>query len=158
MKVRWIGLCVSLCLTMVVVAQEIDVTGSAEPLEHYWSYGVGAGRANEGLRCGWHEQLKEVKDNCGFRYVRMHDVFDDDMVPSIRNADNYMNASSKEIDITLTHLASGAIFEVETMDNNHGNAYGVYEKMGKPHSPTIAETTLLKEQAWATQKETITAD
>lgn len=50
-----------------------------ELFRHLWSVGVGAGRANEGLRAGWLEQLQMVHDNCGFRYVRMHGLFDDDM-------------------------------------------------------------------------------
>ena len=59
----------------------IDVAGGAAsaPLPHYWSFGVGAGRVNEGLRASWHEHLADVKANCGFRYVRMHDTFNDDM-------------------------------------------------------------------------------
>lgn len=60
-------------------AQTIDVNGASEPIEHYWSAGVGAGRANEGLRAGWLEQLKTVSDECGFKSVRMHGPFNDDM-------------------------------------------------------------------------------
>lgn len=60
-------------------AQTIDVKGKTEPFTHYWSVGVGAGRANEGLRAGWLEQLKLVKEECGFQYVRMHGLFHDDM-------------------------------------------------------------------------------
>ena len=41
-----------------VSSQTIDVKGDAEPFTHYWSVGVGAGRANEGLRAGWLEHLK----------------------------------------------------------------------------------------------------
>ncbi|KAB4950766.1 glycoside hydrolase [Bacteroides thetaiotaomicron] len=62
-----------------VCAQTIDVKGNAEPFTHYWSVGVGAGRANEGLRAGWLEHLEVVKKHCGFQYVRMHGLFDDDM-------------------------------------------------------------------------------
>ncbi len=40
---------------------------------------VGAGRANEGLRADWQEQLAEVQQDIGFRYVRMHGVLTDDM-------------------------------------------------------------------------------
>lgn len=60
-------------------AQIIDVRVKTEPFTHYWSVGVGAGRANEGLRAGWLEHLQLVKKNCGFRYVRMHGLFHDDM-------------------------------------------------------------------------------
>ena len=62
-----------------IFGQNICVENKGELFYHYWSVGVGAGRVNEGLRAGWLEHLKIVKDNCGFRYVRMHDLFNDDM-------------------------------------------------------------------------------
>lgn len=40
---------------------------------------VGAGRANEGLRADWQQQLALVKKECGFRYIRMHGLLTDDM-------------------------------------------------------------------------------
>jgi xylan 1,4-beta-xylosidase len=40
---------------------------------------VGAGRANEGLRADWQQQLAYVKNECGFRYIRFHGLFTDDM-------------------------------------------------------------------------------
>jgi xylan 1,4-beta-xylosidase len=40
---------------------------------------VGAGRACEGLRAAWQEQLKTVVAKCGFRYLRFHGLFHDDM-------------------------------------------------------------------------------
>ena len=68
-------------------AQIIDVRVKTEPFTHYWSVGVGAGRANEGLRAGWVEHLQLVKKNCGFRYVRMHGLFHDDMFVYFRKPD-----------------------------------------------------------------------
>ncbi len=50
-----------------------------EPLVHFWSACLGAGRANEGLRASWLEQLKLVHDECGFQYVRFHGLFHGDM-------------------------------------------------------------------------------
>lgn len=40
---------------------------------------VGAGRANEGLRADWQQQLAILKKDCGFKYIRMHGLFTDDM-------------------------------------------------------------------------------
>ena len=68
-------------------AQIIDVRVKTEPFTHYWSVVVGAGRANEGLRAGWLEHLQLVKKNCGFRYVRMHGLFHDDMFVYFRKPD-----------------------------------------------------------------------
>jgi xylan 1,4-beta-xylosidase len=60
---------------------QIDVSAATAgtPLDHYWSRCVAAGRANEGLRGNWQEQLKSVVDQCGFRYLRFHGLFHDDM-------------------------------------------------------------------------------
>lgn len=59
--------------------QTIDAKVKGNKYDQFWSKCVGAGRANEGLRAGWLEQLKLVKDNCGFQYVRFHGLFHDDM-------------------------------------------------------------------------------
>ena len=40
---------------------------------------VGAGRANEGLRADWQQQLAFVKKECDFKYIRMHGLLSDDM-------------------------------------------------------------------------------
>ena len=40
---------------------------------------IGAGRANEGLRADWQQQLATVQREIGFQYIRMHGVLNDDM-------------------------------------------------------------------------------
>jgi xylan 1,4-beta-xylosidase len=40
---------------------------------------IGAGRANEGLRVDWQQQLTLVQKEIGFRYIRMHGLLHDDM-------------------------------------------------------------------------------
>ena len=56
-----------------------DSTAPGAPLHHHWSVCVGAGRAAEGLRAGWLEHLALAVRECGFRYVRFHGLFHDDM-------------------------------------------------------------------------------
>lgn len=56
-----------------------NVNDSGKALKHFWSTTVGAGRANEGLRQSWQEQLRIAASNAGFRYVRFHGLFHDDM-------------------------------------------------------------------------------
>lgn len=56
-----------------------NATDKGEPLVHFWSNCVGAGRANEGLRASWQETLRKLVNDCGFRYVRFHGLFHDDM-------------------------------------------------------------------------------
>ncbi|MFB9052689.1 hypothetical protein ACFFVB_06305 [Formosa undariae] len=59
----------------------VKATAPGEKFEHFWSKSVGAGRANEGLRAGWLEQLEMVQEDCGFEFVRFHGIFHDDMFP-----------------------------------------------------------------------------
>src|ERR1700712_5154157 len=40
---------------------------------------IGAGRANEGLRADWQQQLAMTKKECDFKYIRMHGLLSDDM-------------------------------------------------------------------------------
>ena len=65
--------------TNMPIALKTNAKKSSTPLIHFWSRCVGAGRANEGLRAGWQEQLKLVHQHCGFRYCRFHGLFHDDM-------------------------------------------------------------------------------
>lgn len=61
------------------VSVAVDSESKGVPLNHFWSRCVGAGRANEGLRAGWLEQLTLAKQHCGFEFVRFHGLFHDDM-------------------------------------------------------------------------------
>ncbi|GCE16108.1 GH39 family glycosyl hydrolase [Tengunoibacter tsumagoiensis] len=61
--------------------------GSA--LFHYWETCVGAGRANEGLRANWLEQLQLATQECGFRYIRFHGLFHDDMFVLSKRENHY---------------------------------------------------------------------
>lgn len=56
-----------------------DFTNEKGPLNTFFSECVGAGRANEGLRADWQQQLAYVRKECGFRYIRMHGLLTDDM-------------------------------------------------------------------------------
>jgi len=74
----------SILLMNIVYSQNpvgVNANDAGEKFEHFWSKCVGAGRANEGLRAGWLEQLEKVQENCGFEYVRFHGIFHDDMFP-----------------------------------------------------------------------------
>ncbi|MFT4249262.1 MAG: hypothetical protein QM581_14720 [Pseudomonas sp.] len=60
-------------------ALKLDARAPGAPLDHFWSRVVGAGRANEALRATWQEALRIAVDQAGFRYVRFHGIFHDDM-------------------------------------------------------------------------------
>lgn len=58
---------------------QADAKLHGKPLVHFWSKVVGAGRANEGLRSTWQEELDMAAKYDGFQYVRFHGIFQDDM-------------------------------------------------------------------------------
>lgn len=58
---------------------DISAKSKGNVLDHYWSKCVGAGRANEGLRANWLEHLAIAHKECGFKYLRFHGLFHDDM-------------------------------------------------------------------------------
>jgi len=57
----------------------VDFNKTAGNLNTMFRECVGAGRANEGLRADWQQQLAYVKKECGFKYIRMHGLLTDDM-------------------------------------------------------------------------------
>ncbi|SFU66579.1 xylan 1,4-beta-xylosidase [Pustulibacterium marinum] len=71
------------CLTFLVQAQQrtisLDYNKTEGPLNTMFKECIGAGRANEGLRADWQQQLSEVKKDCDFKYIRMHGLLTDDM-------------------------------------------------------------------------------
>ncbi|WP_293054029.1 glycoside hydrolase [Paludibacter sp.] len=57
----------------------VDFNQTSGPMNTMFKECVGAGRANEGLRADWQQQLAYVKKECGFKYIRMHGLLTDDM-------------------------------------------------------------------------------
>ena len=84
MKYR-LFLCTILAITagLIMTGQErtisLDYNKTAGPMNTMFKECIGAGRANEGLRADWQQQLAMVKEECGFRYIRMHGLLTDDM-------------------------------------------------------------------------------
>ncbi len=58
---------------------KIDYNKVAGKLNTMYKECIGAGRANEGLRADWQQQLALVEKECGFNYIRMHGLLTDDM-------------------------------------------------------------------------------
>ena len=58
---------------------KIDYNKESGRLNTMFKECIGAGRANEGLRADWQQQLAIVKKECGFKYIRMHGLLTDDM-------------------------------------------------------------------------------
>ena len=58
---------------------ELDARAIDGVMAPAFNLSVGAGRANEGLRADWQQQLAEIKRDAGFKYIRMHGLLSDDM-------------------------------------------------------------------------------
>jgi xylan 1,4-beta-xylosidase len=67
----------------VVVAQTSIVVQTDPtqftPFKHFWKESVGSGHALLGTRADWQAQLAQSVHDIGFKRVRMHGIFDDDM-------------------------------------------------------------------------------
>ena len=58
---------------------KVDCNKTAGKLNTMFKECIGAGRANEGLRADWQQQLAMTKKECDFKYIRMHGLLSDDM-------------------------------------------------------------------------------
>ncbi len=67
---------------------------------------VGAGRANEGLRADWQQQLAFVKKECDFKYIRMHGLLIDDMAVYSEDSKGNPQYSYMYIDALFDYLLS----------------------------------------------------
>jgi xylan 1,4-beta-xylosidase len=56
-----------------------DINKVKGTTDRFYSKCVGAGRANEGLRADWQQQLAQTKKECGFEFIRFHGLMHDDM-------------------------------------------------------------------------------
>lgn len=57
----------------------LDQTGPRRALEKHWEFCVGSCHAATALRADWQAQLARCQRELGFRYVRFHGLFNDDM-------------------------------------------------------------------------------
>ena len=62
-------------------------SNSKTPFPHYWEMCVGSSHAYTALRADYQEQLTKVHQELGFKYVRFHGLFDDEMSVCIENFD-----------------------------------------------------------------------
>ncbi|WP_020657039.1 GH39 family glycosyl hydrolase [Massilia niastensis] len=67
---------------------------------------IGAGRANEGLRADWQQQLAEIKRDAGFKYIRMHGLLGDDMAVYKVDAQGREHYNFQYIDALYDYLLS----------------------------------------------------
>jgi len=76
------------------------------PLNTMFKECIGAGRANEGLRADWQQQLAYVKNECDFKYIRMHGLLNDDMGVYHEDKNGYPEYNYQYIDVLFDYLHS----------------------------------------------------
>jgi xylan 1,4-beta-xylosidase len=84
----------------------IDFSQTAGKLNTMFNECVGAGRANEGLRADWQQQLAYVRKECGFRYIRMHGLLTDDMAVYKEDKDGNPEYNFMYVDVLFDFLQS----------------------------------------------------
>lgn len=85
---------------------DIDFSKTAGPLNTFFKECVGAGRANEGLRADWQQQLTYVKKECGFKYIRMHGLLTDDMAVYKEDGKGNPEYNYMYVDVLIDFLQS----------------------------------------------------
>ncbi len=88
---------------------QCHATAAGQPLRHAWSTCVGAGRANEGLRADWQAHLRQAVRECGFRYLRFHGLFHDDMFVYREDADGTPVYNWQYIDVLFDAMLDAGI-------------------------------------------------
>ena len=83
-----------------------DFTQVKGPLNTMFNACIGAGRANEGLRADWQQQLAYVRKECGFRYIRMHGLLSDDMGVYKEDRNGNPQYNYMYIDVLFDYLQS----------------------------------------------------
>ncbi len=83
-----------------------DMNTVQGPLDTSFKECIGAGRANEGLRADWQDQLRVAQRECGFKYIRMHGLLTDDMGVYKEDAQGNPNYNWQYVDRLYDFLLS----------------------------------------------------
>lgn len=85
----------------------LDLASSRKPLPHYWEFCVGSCHAATALRQDWRQMLEQCHKELGFRYLRFHGLFDDDMSVVLKNLfTRQITLSFSNIDKIFDYLLS----------------------------------------------------
>jgi xylan 1,4-beta-xylosidase len=85
----WMTLLASATLLCAQENITVDAQAAAKPFPHFWEQMFGSGRAILSLRESYREDMRAVKKVAGFRYVRFHAIFHDEV--GVYNEDDHGN-------------------------------------------------------------------
>lgn len=84
----------------------VDYNNAKGSLNTQFKQCIGAGRANEGLRADWQQQLAYVKKECDFKYIRMHGLLTDDMAVYREDKNGNPEYNYQYVDALFDYLLS----------------------------------------------------
>lgn len=67
-----------------------NLSATITPLRHFWEHGIGSGHAPLALRADWQKQLRRCHEELGFRHVRFHDLFLEQMGTLICHKEKFL--------------------------------------------------------------------
>lgn len=85
---------------------KLDASAKGKPLSHRWKNFIGVGRAKDLLYAPVQEMLRETQAQLGFRFIRFHGIFSDDMLVCHRDREGKLNFSFGMVDKALDFLLS----------------------------------------------------
>lgn len=62
-----------------MITYNLDLNSARKPLDRYWEFCIGSCHAATALREDYRAMLRQCHRDLGFRYLRFHGLFDDDM-------------------------------------------------------------------------------
>jgi len=103
-----------LCLATAVWAQSgnvivVDPSAPAHPFPHFWEQMFGSERGIVTLRQSYREDLRQVKQITGFRYVRFHAIFHDEVGVYDENATGQATYNFSYIDQIYDGLLANGV-------------------------------------------------
>lgn len=84
----------------------VDLNKEKGDYNDMFKFCVGAGRANEGLRADWQQQLAYVKNECDFKYIRMHGLLTDDMAVYKEDKNGNPEYNYQYVDVLFDYILS----------------------------------------------------
>ncbi|QLC67063.1 glycoside hydrolase [Flavobacterium sp. LPB0248] len=85
---------------------KVDFKKEAGKLNTMFKECIGAGRANEGLRADWQQQLALVKKECDFKYIRFHGLLSDDMAVYREDEKGNPEYNYQYVDVLFDYIVS----------------------------------------------------
>lgn len=86
--------------------EPVNCAAEGTPLSHKWRTFIGVGRAKELLLAEVQDMLRQLQRDVGFRYLRFHGIFSDDMLVCRADRDGTLQFSFTLIDKALDFLLS----------------------------------------------------